>query len=230
MCHQSCLDFVFSHLSVDEIEGSAVLEVGSRDVNGSVRPFVERGGPTSYVGVDIEAGPGVDEICDASGLVDRFGRERFDLVLSTELLEHVRDWRQAVNQMKEVLRPGGTLVITTRSRGFGVHAYPHDYWRYEPDDMSRIFGDLRIESIERDPTRPGVFLKAQKPADFTAERLDDVALYSIIRQERALDITDAEARDFRPPFSLVGFLWGLLPEQIRTNGFRPVLRRLLRKS
>jgi SAM-dependent methyltransferase len=230
MCHASCIDFVASRLSPSEIQGSDVLEVGSRDVNGSVRPVVERARPGSYVGVDIEEGPGVDELCDATELVSRFGTEQFDVVLSTELLEHVRDWRQAVTQMKEVLRPGGTLVITTRSRGFGVHAYPHDYWRYEPEDMQRIFGDLQIESIERDPTRPGVFLKAQKPCAFEPATLDDVALYSIIRQERALDVTDEEAREFKPPFSVVDFLWSLLPERIRTDGFRPVLRGLLRKS
>lgn len=230
MCHRSCIEFVTSQLSPGEIQGSSVLEVGSRDVNGSVRPLVERVGPARYVGVDIEQGPGVDEICDVSELVSRFGSEQFDLVLSTELLEHVRDWRQAVSQMKEVLRPGGRLVITTRSRGFGVHAYPHDYWRYEPEDMRRIFGDLTIESLERDPTRPGVFLKAQKPRDFRPGRLDDVALYSIIRDGRALDVTEEEAQDFKPPFSVVGFLWGLLPERIRTDGFRPLLRQLLRKS
>jgi SAM-dependent methyltransferase len=230
MCHASCIDFVASQLSADEIQGSDVLEVGSRDVNGSVRPVVERARPASYVGVDIEEGPGVDELCDATELVSRFGAEQFDVVLSTELLEHVRDWREAVTQMKEVLRPGGTLVITTRSRGFGVHAYPHDYWRYEPEDMQRIFGDLQIESLERDPTRPGVFMKAQKPPAFEAAHLDDVALYSIIRQERALEVTDEEAREFKPPFSVLDVLWSLLPERIRTDGFRPLLRQVLRKS
>jgi len=80
-----------------------VLEVGSRDVNGSVRPLVEQADPARYVGVDIEEGPGVDEICDASDLVDHFGSEQFDVVLSTELLEHVQDWRQAVRPARKAL-------------------------------------------------------------------------------------------------------------------------------
>jgi len=95
--------------------------------------------------------------------------------------------------------------------------------------MTRIFGDLKIESLERDPTRPGVFLKAQKLPGFEPALLDDVALYSIIRQRRALDVTEQEAREFKPPFTVIGFLWGLLPSQIRTNGFRPLLGRLFRK-
>jgi SAM-dependent methyltransferase len=229
VCHPSCIEFVRAQLSPAEITGAEVLEVGSRDVNGSVRPLVERGRPARYVGVDIEAGRGVDEICDVSELVSRFGAGQFDVVVSTELLEHVRDWRLAVSQMKEVLRVGGTLLLTTRSKGFGVHAYPYDYWRYEVDDMRRIFGDLDIESLERDPTRPGVFLKARKPHDFSAARLDEVKLYSMVKQRHALSVTEDEAQAFRPPFTLVGFLWGLLPEHVRTDGFRALFRDLFKK-
>src|SRR4051812_44120921 len=90
--------YVASLLACDEINGLAVLEVGSRDVNGSVRPAIERSGPARYVGVDIEGGPGVDELCDASELVGRFGAGSFDVVVSTELVEHVRDWRRVVTQ------------------------------------------------------------------------------------------------------------------------------------
>jgi SAM-dependent methyltransferase len=229
VCHPSCIEFVRAQLSPAEIKGAKVLEVGSRDVNGSVRPLVECARPARYVGVDIEEGPGVDEICDASQLVSRFGAEQFDLVVSTELLEHVRDWRLAVSQMKEVLRVGGTLLITTRSKGFGVHAYPYDFWRYEIDDMRRIFSDLDIQSLERDPTRPGVFLKASKPHDFRATRLDEVKLYSVVKQRHALSVTESEVQAFRPPFTLVGFLWGLLPERVRTDGFRALFRDLLKK-
>jgi hypothetical protein len=126
--------------------------------------------------------------------------------------------------MKTVLRTGGTLLITTRSKGFGVHAYPYDFWRYEIDDMKRIFGDLDIQKLERDPTRPGVFLKATKPHGFEASRLDDVSLYSIVKEQRALSVTEEEAHAFKPPFTLVGLLWSLLPTRVRTDGFRALFR------
>ncbi|MEZ0346253.1 MAG: methyltransferase domain-containing protein [Infirmifilum sp.] len=120
--------------------------------------------PREYVGVDIEPGLFVDVLVPAEGLVERFGEESFDVVISTELLEHVRDWRLVVSNMKRVLKPGCVIYITTRSRGFPYHAYPHDYWRYEVDDMREIFGDFEIVKLARDWLEPGVYLKERKPA------------------------------------------------------------------
>jgi SAM-dependent methyltransferase len=227
MCHSGCIQFAAARLKPDEVRARDVLEVGSRDVNGSVRSIVQRYEPTSYVGVDIEEGPGVDEICDATELVHSFGAERFDAVISTELLEHVRDWRTVIDQMKDVLRPGGVVLITTRSKGFGLHGFPDDYWRYEPEDMERIFSDFEIESIESDTRSPGVFVKARKPTDYAKASLDEIALYSIVKREHAFDVTEEEARQAKPQFSLVGFFWGLLPERVRLEGIRPMMRRLL---
>jgi SAM-dependent methyltransferase len=227
MCHAGCIQFAAAHLKLEEIRARDVLEVGSRDVNGSVRSIVERYEPTSYVGVDIEAGPGVDTICDATQLVHSFGAEQFDAVISTELLEHVHDWRTVIDQMKDVLRPGGVVLITTRSKGFGLHGFPYDYWRYEPEDMERIFGDFEIESIESDIRSPGVFVKARKPTHYSKASLDEVELYSIVKREHALDVTDEEARQAKQQFSLVGFFWSLLPEPVRLEGIRPMMRRVL---
>ena len=42
-----------------------MLEVGSLNVNGSIRPMIESRGPRSYLGVDVLDGPGVDRVVDA---------------------------------------------------------------------------------------------------------------------------------------------------------------------
>jgi len=46
-------------------------------------------------------------------LVEHFGTESFDVIIATELLEHVKDWRLVINNMKQVLKPGGYIYITT---------------------------------------------------------------------------------------------------------------------
>ncbi|WP_198153016.1 methyltransferase domain-containing protein [Pseudofrankia sp. DC12] len=194
-----------------------ILEVGSYDVNGSVRGIIATRSPSEYIGVDISPGPGVDVICDVSGLADRFGESSFDVVITTEMLEHVRDWRGAVTNLKRVMRPGAELLLTTRSRGFQFHGYPADYWRFDLGDMSTIFSDLSILELESDrPESPGVMVRAKRGTEFSLADLDKYAVYSVIRRKKVLHATArdvfisrciASARDtarHRLPPSVVG--------------------------
>jgi SAM-dependent methyltransferase len=183
-----------TYLAWDEVRGKDVLEVGSYDVNGSLRSNLKGFDPASYVGVDITEGPGVDEVCNAGDLVKRFGRDRFDLVVSTEMLEHVRDWRVVISNLKNVLKPGGILLVTTRSKGFGYHLWPFDFWRYEGNDMKILFSDMSVEVVEPDPLAPGIFVKARKPTDFVEHDLSAYQLYSIIKQRRCTDVDDMDLR------------------------------------
>ena len=135
--------------------------------------------PESYLGVDLVPGSGVDVVCDAEVLCARFGPSAFDLVISTEMIEHVRDWRTTVQNLKAVLRPGGHLLLTTRSPGFPYHGWPTDYWRYEPSDMSKIFRDMDVIALDDDPLEPGVFVFARRPANWV-DSTPTLELHSII--------------------------------------------------
>ena len=192
MCNAACIEFGRTHLSRNDIAGKRVIEVGALNVNGSLRENVEKLGSSSYIGVDLVHGPGVEEICDIIGLEKRYGNDSFDVVISTEVLEHVRDWRSAVSNLKRILKPNGVLVLTTRSKGFPYHGYPYNFWRYEVDDAKTIFSDLSVETVEKDPISPGIFVKARKPAAFSQADLDSINLYSIVTQQRCSEVTDFE--------------------------------------
>lgn len=197
MCHKSCIIFGARSFSTEEVRGKSVLEVGSRDVNGSLRSIISAWAPERYVGVDIASGPGVDVVCSAEGIVERLGPESFDIVISTEMVEHVKNWREAISSIKRVCKPRGTVLLTTRSRGYGYHGYPFDFWRYETQDMKEIFSDFEILTLERDPEAPGVFLKARKPNSFLEADLSTVELYSILLKRRvAIDAVEPAGLPF----------------------------------
>jgi hypothetical protein len=93
-----------------------LLEIGSLDVNGSVRALFSDADP--YVGIDLGPGAAVDVV--ASG--HDFGRdESFATVVTTECLEHDPGWHETLRNIVRVLRPGGTLVLTCATTGRHEH-------------------------------------------------------------------------------------------------------------
>lgn len=216
MCNPACIDFGARVVSADDVRGKRVIEVGSMNVNGSLRATIEALGPARYIGVDLGEGPGVDEVCPAEALVGRFGEEAFDLVVCTEMLEHVREWRVVVTNLKRLVAPGGVLLVTTRSKGFPYHEYPFDYWRFEPDDMRAIFADFAIEVLERDTYMPGVFMKARRGSTPAPEpRLGDYKLYAIVATRRCKRITPLDIALFRVRYPIERFLKTVIPKSVR---------------
>lgn len=172
--HGSVMQYLRNKVTKTEIQGKAVLEIGSYNVNGTARDVIIPFAPKQYLGIDQGPGPGVDRVLDASNIVTALGENSFDVVLSTEMLEHARDWRRAVSNMKSVTKPGGLLFVTTRGPGFPFHGFPEDHWRFTVEDFRRIFMDMEILDVAPDPEFPGVFIKCRKPMDFKALDLANI--------------------------------------------------------
>jgi len=214
MCNADCLRFGTKALAREHVAGQAVLEVGALDVNGSLRGFIESMDPASYTGVDISSGPGVDVVCDASRLLDKFDEGSIDLLVSTELMEHVKDWRKVISNFKRVLKPGGWLLMTTRSKGVPYHGYPFDFWRYEVGDVGHIFSDFEVHCVEKDRLAAGVFAFVRKPVEFEETDLADYALYSIVAKRRRVEVSSWDRRIFEVAYPIerfLRFLWRRLP-------------------
>lgn len=177
--HESVMSFCRSVLNEDCINGFRVLEVGSLNVNGSVRDIVTRFSPKKYVGVDIRDGVGVDRVVSASDLIHEFGYLSFDVVISTEMLEHCQDWREAIHNMKHVLSDNGLLLVTTRGPGFPFHEYPGDYWRFTVEDFTKIFSDFKSVMIRSDEQAPGVFFFGRKDSRNSHMDLDRIEVSSV---------------------------------------------------
>ena len=148
------------------LTGKSIVEVGAYDVNGSCRPLILQHLPSSYLGIDISSGPGVDLVCSAEDLPTKIGRESVDIVICTEVLEHVDDWKRFIESILSVLRHDGILLLTTRSPGFPLHNYPSDHWRFTLKNMLEVFAEQEILTVTVDPTSdPGVGVIIRKKSD-----------------------------------------------------------------
>ena len=177
--HYSVVKFFVSTVDLVDIQNKRILEVGSYNVNGSLRDIiVPTMYPKEYIGIDITSGNYVDQLISASTIDQVFGAESFDVVICTEMLEHAEDWKSAINNMKAVLKCNGLLFLTTRSKGFPLHCFPDDYWRFEIYDMKKIFMDMDSH-ILLDNQDPGVFVYAKKLNNTSMIDLSNINVYSM---------------------------------------------------
>jgi len=122
-----------------------ILEVGSLNVNGTIRDSFKEDEYESYMGIDMRAGKDVDMVVNSHELVRTFGKDSFDLVLSIATMEHDdRFWltRKAINT---VLKRNGFYILSVPSINFHYHPYPHDYWRFtKPAVLSVMFEGYEV--------------------------------------------------------------------------------------
>ncbi len=96
--------------------GSKVLEIGSLDINGSVRGFFEN---CDYMGIDIGSGPKVDLICGGENFPGK--AKEYDVVFSTEVFEHSEDWDLILLNMLRLMKRDGVLLFSCASWGREQH-------------------------------------------------------------------------------------------------------------
>lgn len=107
-----------------------VVEIGSRDINGSVRPLFSG---AYYLGIDLSPGPSVDVVCDACEYTPATA---VDLVICCEVLEHSERWTEILRAAYRWLFPGGRLIMTCAGPGRKEHSAidggplrPGEYYR-----------------------------------------------------------------------------------------------------
>lgn len=211
MCNLDNFRWVSKNLTINEIKDKKILDVGSYDVNGSLRYVIEMLEPKEYIGTDIVKGPGVDVVCSADKLAGKFGKNSFDVVISTSALEHIRDWQTAISSIKQVCKPGGLIIISMPSR-WPFHEYPYDFWRYGKTDIKKIFEDCEILILEKDASRMSqVYAKIKKPKNFKEIDLSAYELYSVAVNKRIPRLDDRHLKGFRfKRLTVKGKIWSFL--------------------
>ncbi len=85
-------------------------------------------------------------IADITGCADEIEDDRFDLIFSSDVFEHIdRPWL-AAEEIGRILKPGG-VVVTHTLFSWRNHPCPIDYWRYSAECLEFLFSDL--ETLEK---------------------------------------------------------------------------------
>ncbi len=153
-----CLDL--RKTLVSKSTSARVLEIGSLDINGSVRPLfvntISDGG--SFFGIDVQEGPGVDLVADASVYKSDV---QYDVVVCAEVFEHTAVWPKIVKNAHSLLVPGGMFIATMAGEGRPPHSAidenPIRSWEYYKNvtksDLEKqlaIFSDFKVNVVDTD--------------------------------------------------------------------------------
>jgi len=148
--HASSLDkmklFHDEYLTEKRGESLSILDIGSMNVNGTYRDILND--PCwSYVGVDMEAGNGVDIVLKTPYQWREVKSNSIDVLISGQAFEHIEFFWVTMLEVFRVLKPGGICCILAPAGGY-EHRYPVDCWRFYPDGFSAMARFAQLDVLK----------------------------------------------------------------------------------
>lgn len=163
-------EFIKRHGTTDKIR---ILDFGA-----GASPYKIYFPNADYRRADIIKTPGLDYEIDANSRIDEES-ETFDLIISTQVLEHVENTRAYLAESLRLLKKSGKLLVTTHGI-WEEHGVPYDFQRWTEAGMMRDLKAVGFDGITIFKTtcglRAGTFffiktLFAAKPPDRQPGRL-----------------------------------------------------------
>jgi len=158
MAHQQQFDYIqtLKLKYPTQFFNKKVLEVGSLNINGSIRMFFTE---CDYLGIDVGAGPGVDLVCEGQNL--DHPNETYDTVGSCECFQHNPHWVETFNNMHRMTKPKGLIFMTCATTGRPEHGTT----RTSPQDSPLTTGigweyykNLTVEDFSQNINLDDMFL------------------------------------------------------------------------
>lgn len=147
--HDAAMAYVRGVLQRTVIPPGPVLEIGGRNINGTVRPLFHEVGP--YASIDLYDGPGVDlvgDVCELNPVRtvrQLFHRPNVSCVVCCEVLEHTSLGDIICHWAARALAPAGVFIVTAANPSRVPHSAIdggplHDgeyYQGVSPEDLRR---------------------------------------------------------------------------------------------
>ncbi len=172
----------------EKVDGEEVLVdygCGAKPYEEVFAPYVKK-----YVGIDIEDGPNVDYVIPEDGKTT-LKEGVADIVLSTQVLEHVPEPQQYLAEARRLLDKNGVLILSTHGHFF-YHPVPVDYWRWTHKGLRKELetSGFRVEVLN------GIVGKAATGAQFILDSVRPIlpkylkAIFNFVMQ-KVMRILDA---------------------------------------
>ena len=117
-----------------------VLDAGSGDGN-RYKSFFKF---EKYLTLDIRPDSGTDIVGSVENIPFETGS--IDSIISTQVLEHVKNPAKAVREFYRILKSGGYCLITAPQLN-ELHEEPHDYFRFTKYGLEEIFSHAGFKII-----------------------------------------------------------------------------------
>lgn len=110
-------------------KGLTIVDIGSQDVNGSLRQFCSL--ENKYIGIDFANAKGVDIVLSDPYSIPLLS-DSVDVCISTSCFEHSEFFWLLFNEIMRIIKPTGLFYLNAPSSG-PYHQYPVDCWRFRND-------------------------------------------------------------------------------------------------
>lgn len=111
---------------------------GNKPYESIIKPHIK-----TYIGIDLAENLNADIHISSKGQIE-LEDESVDIVLSTQVLEHVVDPKLYLSEALRILKPEGKVVLSTH--GYWMyHPDPTDYWRWTSSGLKKIITDSGFE-------------------------------------------------------------------------------------
>ena len=143
---------------------ASVLDVGC-----GMKPYQKLWKTKNYLGIDVHGGGLKDQAKKPDKYFDGqkipYSSTRFDVVIATEVLEHVEFPEKLLQEVKRVLKPGGQLFLTMPFV-WPEHGIPFDFQRYTSFRHERLLADRGFKVLTIKPTTGAFGTCGQILSDF----------------------------------------------------------------
>ena len=153
------------------------------DLGCGVRPYEGLFSVDEYIGVDIEGGGHAEDnkYCDIyyDGKTVPFPDSSFDIVLSTQVIEHVEDYDLYLSEAFRVLKAGGVLILTCPFV-FEEHEKPYDFWRFSSFGITNLL-EKHSFNVQR-------VVKCEPFFESLAQLLSSFIYINLMRNNKYIDL------------------------------------------